>query len=152
MAEPFFIVLNKEGDFDGVTPMTQTRDDFTVSGQRFYRHSVAILRSVNSARLEMDEVSGQVAGQVKAGLIPSVMRGLMPIFLPKFVETYPMIEIRIIQGFSDMLAESVLNETVEFAFVLEPPKHEGIEITKLSEGSMVLISSCLLYTSDAADE
>ena len=118
---------------NGVTP--------TASGQRFYRHSVAILRSVNSARLEMDEVSGQVAGQVKAGLIPSVMRGLMPIFLPKFVETYPMIEIRIIQGFSDMLAESVLNETVEFAFVLEPPKHEGIEITKLSEGSMVLISS-----------
>jgi LysR family transcriptional regulator, nitrogen assimilation regulatory protein len=113
----------------------------TAAGQRFYRHSVAILRSVNTARLEMDEVSGQVAGQVKAGLIPSVMRGLMPIFLPKFVETYPMIDIRIVQGFSDMLAESVLNETVEFAFVLEPPKHEGIEITKLSEGSMVLISS-----------
>lgn len=113
----------------------------TASGQRFYRHSVAILRSVNTARLEMDEVSGQVAGQVKAGLIPSVMRGLMPIFLPTFVETYPMIDIRIVQGFSDMLAESVISETVDFAFVLEPPKHEGIEITKLAEGSMVLISS-----------
>ena len=41
MAEPFFVVLNKEGDFDGVTPMTQTRDDFTVSGQRFYRLNVS---------------------------------------------------------------------------------------------------------------
>jgi hypothetical protein len=37
MAEPFFIELNKDGDFDGVTPMTQTRDDFTVSGQRYYK-------------------------------------------------------------------------------------------------------------------
>ena len=41
MAEPFFIVLNKEGDFDGVTPMTQTRDAFTVSGQRYYRLSLS---------------------------------------------------------------------------------------------------------------
>ena len=39
MAEPFFIILNKEGDFDGVTPMTQTRDAFTVSGQRYYQLS-----------------------------------------------------------------------------------------------------------------
>ncbi len=39
MAEPIFIVLNKDGDFDGVTPMTQTRDAFTVSGQRYYQLS-----------------------------------------------------------------------------------------------------------------
>ena len=117
----------------GVTP--------TAAGQRFYRHSVAILHSVNSAKLEMEEVSGQVAGQVRVGLIPSIMRGLMPSFLPAFADTYPMIDIRLIQGFSDMLAESVLTDAVEFAVVLEPPKHEGIEITKLWEDSMVLISN-----------
>ena len=116
----------------------------TAAGQRFYRHSVAILHSVSSAQLEMEEVSGQVAGQVRAGLIPTIMRGLMPSFLPAFVDTYPMIDLRLIQGFSDMLAESVLSREVEFAVVLEPPKHEGIEITKLSEGCMVLISSPLL--------
>lgn len=125
-----------ERSVNGVTP--------TAYGQRFYRHSVSILRSVSLAKLEMEEVSGQVAGQVRAGLIPSVVRGLMPSFLPAFVETYPMIDIRLIQGFSDMLAESVLARTVEFAVVLEPPKHEGIEITKLSEGKMVLISSSAL--------
>ena len=120
----------------GVTP--------TAAGQRFYRHSVAILHSVNTAKLEMEEVSGQVAGQVRAGVIPSIMRGLMPSFLPAFVDTYSMIDIRLIQGFSDMLAESVLAGAVEFAIVLEPPKHEGIEITKLSEDSMVLISNPVL--------
>ena len=125
-----------ERSVSGVTP--------TAYGQRFYRHSVAILRSVNLAKLEMEEVSGQVAGQVRAGLIPSVVRGLMPSFLPAFIDTYPMIEVRLIQGFSDMLAEAVLAQTVEFAVVLEPPKHEGIEITKLSEGKMVLISSAAL--------
>lgn len=125
-----------ERSVNGVTP--------TAYGQRFYRHSVAILRSVNLAQAEMEEVSGQVSGELRAGLIPSVVRGLMPSFLPAFVETYPMIDIRLVQGFSDTLAEAVLAQTVEFAVVLEAPKHEGIEITKVSEGKMVLISGAEL--------
>ncbi len=98
-------ILNRalfERSVHGVTP--------TAAGQRFYRHSVAILHSVNSAKLEIEEVSGQVAGQVRAGLIPSIMRGVMPSFLPAFVETYPMIDIRLIQSFSDTLADAVLEE------------------------------------------
>jgi len=113
----------------------------TAEGRRFYQHSAAILRSVNLAQIEMAEVSGQLAGQVRAGLIPSVVRGLLPSFLPTFTDAYPMIDVRVIQGFSDTLAESVLAKAVEFAVILEPPKHEGIEITKFSEDRMVLISN-----------
>lgn len=113
----------------------------TAAGLRFYRHSVAILRSVNAATLEMAEASGQIAGQVQMGLIPTVVRGLLPAFLPKFVEDHPMIDIRLIQGFSDPLAKAVLEQEIDFAVVLEPPKHEGIEITKLADDTMVLISS-----------
>ena len=125
-----------ERSVNGVTP--------TAAGQRFYKYSVAILHSVNAAMLEMDEVTGQISGQLRLGLIPSVVRGLLPSFLPTFVETYPMIDIRLIQGMSDVLAQSVVDRAVEFAVVLEPPKHEGIEITRLCEGRMVLISSAAL--------
>jgi len=117
----------------GVTP--------TAAGKRFYRHSVAILRSVSVATLEIAEATGQIAGQVHMGLIPTVVRGLMPMFLPQFVEAYPMIDIKLIQAFSDPLARAVLEQEVEFAVVLEPPKHEGIEITKLADDTMVLTSS-----------
>lgn len=117
----------------GVTP--------TAAGLRFYGHSVAILRSVNAAKLEMAETSGQIAGHVQMGLIPSVVRGLLPAFLPQFVESHPMIQITLIQGFSDPLARAVLDQEIEFAVVLEPPKHEGIEITLLADDTMVLVSS-----------
>ena len=116
----------------------------TAAGQRFYQCAVGILRSVNSAKLDMDVANGQIAGDLRAGLIPSIMRGLMPSFLPAFVDTYPMINIRLIQGLSDNLAELVLAEAVEFAVVMDPPKREGIEITKLLEDSMVLISGPVL--------
>ena len=117
----------------GVTP--------TAAGLRFYGHSVAILRSVNAATLEMAEASGQIAGKVQMGLIPTVVRGLMSAFLPQFVESHPMIEITVIQGFSDPLARAVLEQEIDFAVVLEPPKHEGIEITRLADDTMVLVSS-----------
>ena len=122
-----------ERSVSGVTP--------TAAGLRFYRHAVAILRSVNAATLEMAEASGQIAGRVQVGLIPTVVRGLLAAFLPQFVATYPMVDIKLIQGFSDPLARAVLDQEVDFAVVLEPPKHEGIEITKLADDTMVLISS-----------
>ncbi len=112
----------------------------TAEGLRFYRHSVAILRSVNTAKLEMAEASGQIAGQVNMGLIPTVVRGLLPAFLPQFVEAHPMVDIKLIQGFSDPLARAVLEQEIDFAVVLQPPRHEGIEITKLADDTMVLIS------------
>ena len=113
----------------------------TAAGLRFYKHSVSILRSVHAAKLEMAEASGQIAGKVQMGLIPTVVRGLVPTFLPQFVESHPMIEITLIQGFSDPLARAVVEQTIDFAVVLEPPKHEGIEITRLADDTMVLISN-----------
>jgi len=113
----------------------------TTAGQRFYRHAVSILSSVNQAQIDMAEVGGLVQGKVRVGLIPSIVRGLLPSFLPEFVDTYTMIDLRVIQGFSDTLAEAVLAQTVEFAVVLEPPPHEGIEIEHFAAQSMVLISN-----------
>ena len=139
-------ILNRpllERGINGVRP--------TAEGKRFYEHSAQILRSVNLAQIEMAEVSGQLTGQIRAGLIPSVVRGLLPSFLPKFTDDYPLIDLRVIQGFSDTLAESVLAKAVEFAVILEPPKHEGIEINRFSEDRMVLISNPALgFTRGAA--
>ncbi len=122
-----------ERSVNGVSP--------TAAGRRFYQHAVSILASVNEAQIDMAEASGQAAGQVCVGLIPSVVRGLLPTFLPDFVDAYPMVELRLVQGFSDTLASAVLDQTVEFAVVLEPPRHEGIAIERYAQGRMALISN-----------
>jgi len=113
----------------------------TAAGQRFYRHAVAILRSLETANLEIAEMGGETGGLVRCGLIPSVVRGLLPAFLPGFIETYPMIDIRVIQGFSDTLAERVLADEVDFAVVLSPPRHEGLDIVRFADCAMALISN-----------
>ncbi len=112
----------------------------TVAGRRFYHHAISILRSLRSAELDMAALTKQVSGTVRAGVIPSLVRGILPSFLPRFIETHPAIELSITESFSGTLTDWVLAREIDLAFVVEPPRHEGLEIEKLADGPAVLIS------------
>ena len=112
----------------------------TAAGKRFYRHAIAILRSLRTAELDMASVMQQISGTVRAGIIPSLVRGILPSFLPQFVEKHPAIELRITESFSGTLTDWLLAQEIDLAFVVEPPRHEGLEMEKVAEGPAVLIS------------
>ena len=107
LGEPLF-----ERSVNGVTP--------TPAGQRFYRHAVSILRSVRAAELDISEMSDQVSGLVRAGLIPSAARGLLPSMLPGFVDAYPRIDLRLVQAYSGTLIDWLLSGELDFVLVDEP--------------------------------
>ena len=112
----------------------------TAAGKRFYHHAISILRSLRAAELDMAAVTEQISGTVRAGVIPSLVRGILPSFLPEFVETHPAIDLRIAELFSGTLTDWLLAQEIDIAFVVEPPRHEGLEMEKLAEGPAVLIS------------
>lgn len=112
----------------------------TVAGKRFYRHAISILRSLRDAELDMAAVAGQVSGAVRAGVIPSLIRGILPSFLLEFVEKHPAIDLHITESFSGTLTDWLLAREIDLALMVEPPRHEGLEMEKLAEGPAVLIS------------
>jgi LysR family nitrogen assimilation transcriptional regulator len=112
----------------------------TQAGKRFYRHAISILRSLRMAELEMAAATEQISGTVHAGVIPSLVRGILPSFLPEFVEKYPAIDLRITESFSGTLTDWLMAQEIDLAFVVEPPQHEGLEMEKLADGPAVLIS------------
>lgn len=112
----------------------------TVAGKRFYRHAIALLRSLRDAELDMATVAGEVSGTVRAGVIPSLIRGILPSFLPAFVNDHPAIDLHITEAFSGTLTDWLIARELDLAVVVEPPKHEGLEMEKLAEGPAVLIS------------
>lgn len=112
----------------------------TAAGKRFYRHAVAILRSLRVAEHDMAKGNDQVTGKVRAGLIPSVVRGILPSFLPHFVERYPAIELCITESFSGTLTSWLLDRELDLAVVVEPPAHEGLVTERLAEGPAMLIT------------
>jgi LysR family nitrogen assimilation transcriptional regulator len=112
----------------------------TAAGKRFYRHAISILRSLRVAQLEMAGAGEQISGAVRAGLIPSLVRGILPAFLPEFVEKHPAIDLHITESFSGTLTDWLLAQELDLAVVVEPPRHEGLEMEKLAEGPAVLIT------------
>lgn len=112
----------------------------TAAGKRFYRHAISILRSLRMAELEMATVTEQISGTVRAGVIPSLVRGILPSFLREFVEKHPAIDLRISESFSGTLTDWLLAQEIDLAFVVEPPRHEGLEMEKLADMPAVLIS------------
>lgn len=131
LGQPLF-----ERSVNGVTP--------TTAGERFYRHAVAILRSVRNAELEITEMQGQISGVVRAGLIPSAVRGLVPSMLPGFLDAYPQVDLRLMQAYSETLIKWLLSGELDFALAIEPSAQEGLEITLFSEERMVLITGRVL--------
>lgn len=121
-----------ERSVSGVTP--------TPAGRRFYRHALAILRSVHSAELEIAEMRDQISGVVRAGLIPSVVRGLLPPMLPDFLDSYPRIDLQVVQAYSETLVRWLLSGELDFALLIEPAVQDGLEITRFSRERMVLIT------------
>lgn len=120
----------------GVTP--------TLAGQQFYRHAVSILKSVQTAAYDMQEMSKAISGTIRVGLIPSAVRGLLPSVLPKFTTKYPEIQVSIAESYTATLTEWVLSGDLDFAVVIDPPNHEGLDIMTLSKENMVLISGTQL--------
>ncbi len=112
----------------------------TAAGKRFYRHAVAIIRSLRVAEHEMANGNDQIQGTVRAGLIPSVIRGILPSFLPCFVERHPAIELCITESFSGTLTSWLLARELDLAVVVDPPAHDGLLTERLAEGPAVLIT------------
>jgi len=112
----------------------------TVAGKRFYHHAIAILRSLRAAELDMASATQQISGTVRAGVIPSLVRGILPSFLPEFVEKHPAIELRLVESFSGTLTDWLLAQEIDLAFVVEPPRHEGLEMEEIAQMPAVLIS------------
>lgn len=120
----------------GVTP--------TLAGRKFYALAISILKSVEAARLNMREMSETISGMIHVGLVPSVVRGLLPGFLPAFVAEYPHVQVSFVEAYSATLTGMVAARELDFAVVIEPPTLVGLEMRTLSREQIVLISGTAL--------
>lgn len=112
----------------------------TIAGEKFYDMAVNILKSVAVAEIEMRQTAETITGVVRAGLVPSVTRGLVPDLLAGFLSDYPEIRLSVVQGYSATLTSSVASRDLDFAVVIEPPKIAGLEMTTISHEEIVLVS------------
>ena len=98
----------------GVTP--------TPAGQRYYRRCVEAVGTLEHAAEEARSLAGEVTGDLRIGLMPTFTRAVLAPVLDDFVPRCPEVRLHIVEGYSGMLTEMVLDDELDFAVV---PAYEG---------------------------
>lgn len=92
----------------------------TPAGRRYYLQCVDILNRLDAARQSV--APNQVLGAIKVGLMPTFTRSVLSPALAGFLAQAPGCEIRIVEAYSGVLTEMVLQGELDFAVV---PSFEG---------------------------
>ena len=98
----------------GVTP--------TPAGLRYYKSCVDAVGALENAAEQARSLAGQVTGDLRIGLMPTFTRAVLAPVLDDFVPRYPEVRLHIVEGYSGLLTEMVLNDELDFAVV---PAFEG---------------------------
>ncbi|HAZ78315.1 MAG TPA: LysR family transcriptional regulator, partial [Porticoccaceae bacterium] len=107
-----------ERSASGVTP--------TEMGNQFYTHATQILRSVDEATQAMRTMGEKLTGTIRAGLIPTLTRSILPTTLMAMSTNYPLVETKISEAYSDQLTQDVAQNELDFAIVPAPASGEEL--------------------------
>jgi len=94
----------------------------TPAGWRYYKSCVEAVGTLEHAAEQARSMAGQVAGELRIGLMPTFTRAVLAPVLDDFVPRCPDVRLRIVEGYSVLLTEMVLNDELDFAVV---PAFEG---------------------------
>lgn len=91
------------------------RVEVTAAGQRFLVHAREALAAIEKA--ETEATAGYVTGQLRLGLIPTIMSLDVPELLGKYHRTYPEVTISLRGGVSEDLIHGLTAREIDVAFL-----------------------------------
>src|SRR5215470_12252625 len=94
----------------------------TPAGLRYYKSCVAAVGALEHAAEEARSLGGAVTGELRIGLMPTFTRAVLAPVLDDFVPRCPEVRLHIVEGYSGLLTEMVLDDELDFAVV---PAFEG---------------------------
>jgi DNA-binding transcriptional LysR family regulator len=94
----------------------------TPAGLRYYRSCVSAVGALEHAAEEARSYAGQVTGELRIGLMPTFTRAVVAPVLEDFVPQCPDVRLHIVEGYSSLLTQMVLDDELDFAVV---PAFEG---------------------------
>jgi DNA-binding transcriptional LysR family regulator len=126
------------------TPLFQRgrrQSTLTVAGETLREHAESLLDRVATARRAVQAVVGLRGGRLVIGAIPSVSAGLLPAAVRAFRRRHPQVELFIVEGTSEFVAESVESGRVEMGIIQHPLPAGPLEEKLLFSESFVILAA-----------
>ena len=92
----------------------------TLIGKEIIEHAKLILAQTESIRqIALDSMS-TVKGNLRISIIPTLAPYLLPLFLKSFLETFPLINLRIQESTTNKIIEDLENEQTDVGILATP--------------------------------
>jgi LysR family transcriptional activator of glutamate synthase operon len=111
----------------------------TEAGKTFLPPARAVLRRLDEARLEVQELSGLRKGTLAVGAPPSVGTHLLPRALAAFSRRHPGIALTFREAGSRTLLKLLEEGELDMAVVIQPIRHPVLETLPLLEEELLLV-------------
>ena len=112
----------------------------TFAGKQLYAKAVKIIHDVRDAELHIQGLAEKITGNINVGLPPTLSNAVVGNVLKAFIETYPDVELRLVEAYSDSLINLLNSNNLDFAIVAKLQDHQGISYTGLFQDRFVAIS------------
>lgn len=109
----------------------------TQEGEKLYRHAVEIVRKVETAIQDMQNLEQQKKLIVGSTDCNAAVR-ISP-FLMKLHEDYPQMQLELLTGTTRDMMKMILDYKVDIAFVSGEPKHDNLMILKKYEEEIAIL-------------
>ena len=88
----------------------------TLAADAYYERCIQVLRTLASGKDAVKAFAG-VAGDVYAGLMPTMTRATLAPSIRRIVVEYPNVTVHVVEGYSGLLTGKVVNGELDFAIV-----------------------------------
>ena len=117
--------------------------------------AVAVLERARSVQREIRDLksvaaSGILSGELRLGVVPSMLTGFLPDVLAHFSASHPQIELRIARGDSAEVYRELIEERTDVAITSEPPFAipKTCDWSLLREEPYVVLASAMILERD----
>lgn len=109
----------------------------TVEGEKLYKHAIEIVKKVEDAILDMQNIQEQKKLIVGSTDCNAAVR--ISTFLMKLHEDYPKMQLELLTGTTRDITKMILEYKVDTAFISGEPKHSELVILKKLEEEIAIL-------------
>lgn len=92
----------------------------TEAGEAILKQARAILSESSKLKEVVASLKGEVVGELRLGIIPSLSTSLVPLFLPAFLKTFPKVEVVVMEANADDLVQRIKSNAIDAALLSTP--------------------------------
>ena len=110
-------------------------------GKAIINQSREIIRQVQGIQEIVDNQKGEVGGELRVGIIPTLSPYLLPLFITKFMKKYPSVKLVIEELLTNQIVTKLNNDLLDVGILVSPLNENSIlEIPLFYEPFMVYAS------------